>query len=71
MKEAPRRMMVGLTHRRLLWTGELQNLGAQVGALDCTQVLLIALPVACVLEQHVRIASLHLHTRTSPDPNPY
>ena len=49
-----------MAHRGLLGAGILQDLGAQVAAADGAQVLLVALPVAGVLVQHVRVARLHL-----------
>mmetsp|Transcript_20190 Transcript_20190/g.56240 ORF Transcript_20190/g.56240 Transcript_20190/m.56240 type:complete len:301 (+) Transcript_20190:1449-2351(+) len=49
-----------VAHSRLLRAGVLNDLSAQVGALDGAQVLLVGLAVAAVLEQHVRVASLDL-----------
>ena len=46
---------------RLFRTGVLNDLSAQVAALDGAQVLLVGLAVAAVLVQHVWVASLNLH----------
>ncbi len=45
---------------RLFRAGVLDNLTAQVAALDGAQVLLVGLAVAAVLVQHVWVASLNL-----------
>mmetsp|Transcript_989 Transcript_989/g.1567 ORF Transcript_989/g.1567 Transcript_989/m.1567 type:complete len:407 (+) Transcript_989:1659-2879(+) len=49
-----------VAHGCLLRTGELNDLSTQVTALDGPQVLLVALAVAGVLVQDVRVASLDL-----------
>lgn len=49
-----------VAHRALLGRRVLQDLGAQVGALDGAQVLLVGLAVAGVLVQHVGVAGLDL-----------
>ena len=49
-----------VAHSCLLWGGVLQDLCAQVAAANGAQVLLVGLAVACVLVQHVGVASLNL-----------
>ena len=63
-KQVPRKSNGGqIADSRLLWAGVLNDLRAEVAALDGPQVLLIGLAVAGVLVQHVRVACLHLPSK--------
>ena len=44
----------------LVWSGVLDNLGAQVGTLDCAQILLVGFCIACIFVEHIRHAGLRL-----------
>eukprot|EP00438_Fugacium_kawagutii_P014958 Skav234160 [mRNA] locus=scaffold572:66643:67359:- [translate_table: standard] len=53
--------------RNLIWGGVLNDLCAQIGAMDGAQVLLVGLPIAVVFVQHVGRARLHLGLQ-NPEP---
>lgn len=62
MEQVPRKSNGGqVADSRLLWTGVLDDLSAEVAAFYGTKVLLIGLAIASVLVQHVWVACLHLH----------
>lgn len=54
-----------VANSRLIRSSVLDNLTAQVGALDRSQVLLIGLAVAVILVEHVGRARLHLRVENS------